>query len=64
MRGTLRVPSHIRALESELKKEWDANDRKAKRVLSSGAPRGGKKRKADDEVPDSMNQGGGVTYGV
>lgn len=47
-----------------MKREWDANNRKAKKALGTGASRSGRKRKSDDEVLDGMNQGGSnVGYG-
>ncbi|KAH9907316.1 hypothetical protein F4778DRAFT_721371 [Xylariomycetidae sp. FL2044] len=62
--GKLSVPAHISKLESELKKEWQKNERAAKKLLkdstpsSSAAATTGTKRKATSSVDVTVNVGG------
>ncbi|KAI1456143.1 hypothetical protein F4805DRAFT_433320 [Annulohypoxylon moriforme] len=57
----LSVPSHIKKLESELKKEWTKNEREAKKAAkdtSSLAAKSTKRKAATDTVDLTLNVGG------
>ncbi|KAI1210294.1 uncharacterized protein F4807DRAFT_59781 [Annulohypoxylon truncatum] len=59
--GKLAVPSHIKKLESELKKEWTKNEREAKKAIkdtSLSAAKSTKRKAAADSVDLTLNVGG------
>ncbi|KAL4888646.1 hypothetical protein BDV59DRAFT_205896 [Aspergillus ambiguus] len=56
--GKLIVPAHLQLLEKELKKEWDSNERKAKKERTNAAktkkPAKGMKRTAEDDLVSAV----------
>ncbi|KAI0885321.1 uncharacterized protein GGS22DRAFT_163426 [Annulohypoxylon maeteangense] len=59
--GKLAVPSHIKKLESELKKEWTKNEREAKKALkdtSTPTTKSTKRKAGADTVDLTLNVGG------
>lgn len=46
--GSLEVPAYLRQLEMELKKEWDADERRMKRKFAAAASKQ-KKRKVNED---------------
>ncbi|KAI1745438.1 hypothetical protein F4680DRAFT_402175 [Xylaria scruposa] len=69
--GKLAVPSHIKKLETDLKKEWTKNEREAKKAVkptgstsTASATAAGKKRKADASNVDITVNVGGINITV
>ncbi|TRX97452.1 hypothetical protein FHL15_001730 [Xylaria flabelliformis] len=65
--GKLAVPSHIKKLETDLKKEWTKNEREAKKAVKpagSTSTAAGKKRKADASNVDMVINVGGINITV
>ncbi|KAI8947418.1 hypothetical protein F4801DRAFT_512711 [Xylaria longipes] len=70
--GKLAVPSHIKKLETDLKKEWTKNERDAKKAAkttagstsTASATAAGKKRKADSSNVDMTINVGGINITV
>ncbi|KAI0861406.1 hypothetical protein F4860DRAFT_170188 [Xylaria cubensis] len=66
--GKLAVPSHIKKLETDLKKEWSKNEREAKKAVkpagSTSTAAAGKKRKADASNVDMVINVGGINITV
>ncbi|KAI8958854.1 hypothetical protein F5Y11DRAFT_25536 [Daldinia sp. FL1419] len=67
--GNLSIPTHIKKLEMELKKEWTKKEREAKKAIkdstSSPAPKAtGTKRKADSSNVDVTVTVGGINVTV
>ncbi|KAI0449624.1 hypothetical protein F5B21DRAFT_35452 [Xylaria acuta] len=68
--GKLAVPSHIKKVETDLKKEWAKNEREAKKAAkttagsTSTASAAGKKRKADASNVDMTINVGGINITV
>ncbi|KAI0025135.1 hypothetical protein F4780DRAFT_775144 [Xylariomycetidae sp. FL0641] len=67
--GKVSVPTHIKKLEGELKKEWTKQEREAKKTLkasssSSSTTAKGTKRKAESSTVDMTVDVGGVSVTV
>ncbi|KAI0552825.1 hypothetical protein F4679DRAFT_534047 [Xylaria curta] len=69
--GKLAVPSHIKKIETDLKKEWTKNERDAKKAVkptgstsAASATAAGQKRKADSSNVDITVNVGGINITV
>lgn len=65
-KGNLSIPSHIKKLESELKKEWTKNEREAKKAANNVSSPAAKstKRKAESSAVDLTLNVGGINITV